>query len=221
MTDNLNIILLGAPGSGKGTQSKYLCETYNLAHISTGNLFRLNMKNNTELGKLAKTYIDKGDLVPDDVTINMVREQLAMLENGMGTLFDGFPRNTAQADALTPLLDDMSRSLNGTIHFKVDDEVIVGRLSGRLVCKECEVPFHTTFNPFQTCPANKCSNGEYLYQREDDQPETVRARLRVYHKQTEPLIEYYSNKDLLTEIDGTGGLDVIQSRLVGAVDNLK
>jgi adenylate kinase len=215
----MNIVLLGAPGSGKGTQADRLCEQINVPHIATGDLFRENLKNETELGKLAQTYMDKGQLVPDDVTVAMVRERFSRPDARRGFVLDGFPRTLAQAEALTDLLQEMGRQLDLVLYIKVSDEEIVNRLSGRIICKECQTPFHKVFNPFKSCPFNKCE-GEYLYQRDDDKPETVRARLETYHSQTEPLINYYQDAGLLAEIDGEGDMAEITARVLAATEGL-
>ncbi len=215
----MNIVLLGAPGSGKGTQADRLCEQINVPHIATGDLFRENLKNETELGKLAQTYMDKGQLVPDDVTVAMVRERFSRPDARRGFVLDGFPRTLAQAEALTDLLQEMGRQLDLVLYIKVSDEEIVNRLSGRIICKECQTPFHKVFNPFKSCPFNKCE-GEYLYQRDDDKPETVRARLETYHSQTEPLINYYQDAGLLAEIDGEGDVAEITARVLAATEGL-
>ena len=215
----MNIVLLGAPGSGKGTQADGLCEQLNVPHIATGDLFRENLKNETELGKLAKTYMDQGQLVPDDVTVAMVRERFSRPDARRGFVLDGFPRTLPQAEALTDLLQEMGRQLDCVLYIKVSDEEIVKRLSGRIICKECQTPFHKTFNPFRSCPFQKCE-GEFLYQRDDDKPETVRARLETFHRQTEPLINYYRDAGLLIEIEGEGDVPEITARVLAAAEGL-
>ncbi|MBI1878231.1 MAG: nucleoside monophosphate kinase, partial [Chloroflexi bacterium] len=172
----MNLVLIGAPGAGKGTQADKVAAKFGIQHIATGDLFRENLKNETELGKLAKTYMDRGELVPDDVTEAMVRERLARPDTTNGVVFDGFPRTPAQAEALNDILTGLNRRLDGVLYIKVSDEEIVSRLSGRLICRECQTPFHKIYNPFKTCPFGKCQ-GEYLYQRDDDKEETIRARL--------------------------------------------
>lgn len=216
---SLNIILMGAPGAGKGTQSEKLCEHFNLQHVATGDLFRENLKNQTELGKLAKKYMDQGELVPDDVTEAMVRERLARPDVKNGFILDGFPRTLAQAEALTNIMSDLNQCITGVLYFKVPDEVLVNRLSGRWICRECQTPFHRTFNPFKSCPYNKCQ-GEYLYQREDDAPQTVRARLLTFHGETAPLIDYYADLGLLIEIDGAQEIPEVTRSAIAAVEAL-
>lgn len=212
----MNIILLGAPGSGKGTQAERLQIRFGLTHIATGDLFRYNMKNKTELGRLAEGYIQSGVLVPDEVTIAMVRERMQKPDIANGILFDGFPRTLGQAQALTGLMAEFELQIDHVIYLLVPDEEIVTRLSGRMICKECQTPFHETYNPFKSCPFNKC-NGEYLYQREDDKPETVRTRLTTFHQQTKPLVEYYRTAGVLTELNGVGDIDAVSGLIFEVV----
>ncbi len=211
----MNIVLLGAPGSGKGTQAKRLQKLLGLPHVASGDLFRDNLKRNTDLGRLARTYMERGDLVPDDVTISMLEERMQRPDVRQGVILDGFPRTEAQARALDDMLARISQSVDAVIYLKVSDEELVNRLSNRLICKECQRPFHEIFNPFKTCPESRC-HGEFLYQREDDKPETVRARLATFHSQTKPLIDYYEAKHLLRPVDGTGPLEEVTERLKAA-----
>jgi adenylate kinase len=204
----MDLILLGGPGSGKGTQAEKIQTQFGVVHISTGELFRENIKNQTELGTLAKSFMDKGDLVPDEVTVGMVRERMTDPATGEGVLFDGFPRTITQAEALDELMAGLDREIDLVLNLSVSDEEIVRRLSGRLICKKCELPFHRDFNPFQTCPYDKCE-GEFLYQRDDDKPATIRARLTVFQEQTAPLIEYFSAQGKLVTVVGEGGVDVV------------
>ena len=213
----MNIVLLGAPGSGKGTQAERLHRSIGVVHVATGDLFRKHLKNETQLGRLAKTYMDRGELVPDAVTIDMLRARLSESDVGEGVLFDGFPRNLQQAVALDGLLEDLGQHLNGVIYVRVADESLVERLSGRLICRECQVPFHKTFNPFRACPVGKCESGQFLYQRDDDQPATVSARLVTFHSLTAPLIEHYQSRRLLQEVDGVGTVDVVTERVEEAI----
>jgi adenylate kinase len=165
--------------------------------------------------------MDKGDLVPDDVTVAMVRERLSRPDARTGVILDGFPRTLPQAEALDKTLIDMGRQIDGVLYIKVSDEEIVKRLSGRIICRECQTSFHKVFKPFQTCPFNKCE-GEYLYQRDDDKPETVRARLKTFYNQTAPLIDYYHRAGLLIEIEGEGEVsDVVTRTLTAARDLTK
>ncbi|MEE9617847.1 MAG: adenylate kinase, partial [Anaerolineae bacterium] len=203
----------------KGTQAERLEKELHLPHVASGDLFRENLKNETELGLLAKGYMDKGNLVPDDVTIAMVQERLHRPDCDQGAILDGFPRTQAQAQSLDRLLADMGRRLDGVLYIAVPDEELVSRLSGRWICRRCQTPYHTIFSP----PAKEgvCDGcGGELYQRDDDKPETVRARLKVYHQQTSPLIDYYRQAGLLVETDGTGDIDTVSAALLAAARNL-
>lgn len=215
----LNLVLLGGPGSGKGTQANELKSEFNLQHISTGDLFRENLKKETDLGKLAKSYMNRGELVPDDVTEAMVEERLSRPDTKTGFILDGFPRTLAQAEALTDMMRNMQRQLDAVLYIKVSDEEIVERLSGRLICRECGATFHARFNPFKNCPYHKCQ-GQHLYQRDDDRPETIRARLKTFHIQTKPLINYYRNAGLLVEIEGEGDVSEVTKRVKAAVSEV-
>ncbi|MEW5961639.1 MAG: adenylate kinase [Chloroflexota bacterium] len=215
----MNIVLFGAPGSGKGTQAEHLCAALNLIHVSSGDLFRENLKNETGLGRLAKTYMDKGQLVPDDVTVAMVKERLGRPDAQAGVVLDGFPRTLPQAEALDRALAEMDRRVDGVVYIKVSDEEVVRRLSGRVICRECQTPFHQVFNPFKSCPFNKC-HGEYLYQRDDDKPETVRARLATFYQQTAPLIDHYRQAGLLLEVEGEGEVADVTARTLAAASSL-
>lgn len=209
----LNIILLGAPGSGKGTQAERLCEKLELTHVATGDLFRENLRNETELGRLAKNYMDKGILVPDELTVAMVRSRLARPDVEQGVIFDGFPRNLVQAEALADSLAEMGQKVNLVAYIRVSDDEIVSRLSGRLICRNCQASYHVRFNPPKIAGVCDVCNGE-LYQRADDNPETVRTRLEIYKNQTAPLIEYYDAAGVLVEINGEGDLNEVTERLL-------
>ena len=213
---SLDIVLLGAPGSGKGTQAVQLGKFFNIRRVATGDLFRKNIEEQTQLGKLAKKYMDRGELVPDNVTEAMVRERLSRQDTAGGFILDGFPRTLPQAEALTEIMTDMNRRIDLVIYLNVADDEIIERLSGRLICRKCQSPFHKTYNPFERCPYSQCE-GEYLYQREDDRPETVRNRLRTFHRQTTPLIQYYSDAGLLVEIDGVGEVSEVFERTLVVV----
>lgn len=213
------IILLGPPAAGKGTQATKLCEISGLPHVASGDLFRYNLKNATELGLKAKGYMDRGELVPDDITIAMVLDRLSQPDCAGGALLDGFPRTLAQAAALDKALAEKGVQINLVLNIQVPDEEIVNRLSGRLICRECQEPFHTMFKPFETCPHGKC-HGEHLYQRDDDKPETVRNRLAVYWNQTSPLIDYYRAQGILKDINGYQAIDVVTQALIDAVAQL-
>jgi len=213
------LVLLGPPGAGKGTQAERLQEELMLAHVASGDLFRENIGNETELGLLAKGYMDQGQLVPDDVTIAMVRERLRQPDCDDGVVLDGFPRTLAQAQALDKMLASRARTLAGVLYINVPDEELVRRLSGRWICGQCQTPHHVVFSP----PAKEgiCDEcGGKLYQRDDDRPETVRARLRVYQEQTAPLIDYYRRASLLVEVDGAGDIETVSAALLDAVRSL-
>ncbi|MCB0211008.1 MAG: adenylate kinase [Anaerolineae bacterium] len=213
---SLDVVLLGGPGSGKGTQAEKLSKSLSLAHVSTGELFRGHFKNNTALGKLAKSYIERGELVPDDVTQGMVQDRLSQPDVQNGFILDGFPRTIGQAEALTDMMTGMKRRLSGILYINVSDAEIVKRLSGRVTCQDCQTPFHTMYNP----PAKEgvCDHcGGQLRRRDDDEPDTIRARLRTYYGQTAPLISYYRALGLLYEIDGEGDVADITRRIMEAV----
>jgi adenylate kinase len=215
----LEVVLLGSPGSGKGTQAEVLSKNLNLTHISTGDLFRNHLKNKTKLGILAKSYLDRGELVPDDVTVAMVRDRLLQLGEEGSFILDGFPRTIAQAKALTEILNDMQRRLSAVLYINVSNEEIVKRLSGRIICQDCQTPYHVEYNPpLREGICNSC-NGK-LRRRDDDNPETVRARLRTYYGQTAPLIDYYTQEGILREINGEGKVDEVVTRIVEAIEKL-
>lgn len=215
----LNLVLLGGPGSGKGTQAENLEREFQLCHVASGDLFRENLKNATRLGQLAKSYMDRGELVPDDITEAMVEERLERVEDGRGFLLDGFPRTLPQAVALTEMLTKLSRPLGSVLYIRVSDATLVERLSGRWICHACQTPFHMLFKPpARAGVCDKC--GGELYQRDDDKPDTVRARLKTFHKQTEPLIAYYQRAGLLVEIDGEGSVEAISGCMSAVVRKL-
>jgi adenylate kinase len=211
------IVLLGPPGAGKGTQAKVLSRELKLAHISSGDLFRDHLSRKTELGILAQGYMQRGELVPDDVTIAMIRERMQAADCAKGAILDGFPRTLPQAEALDRFLAD---SKLGTVrkapYIKVAEQVLVDRLSGRWSCRAGGHVYHETFNPPKT-PGRCDVDGSELYQREDDKAETVANRIRVYFEQTAPLIEYYRGKGLLAEIDGAKPIDEVTGELLASV----
>ncbi|SHN36769.1 adenylate kinase [Gracilibacillus kekensis] len=198
----MNLILMGLPGAGKGTQAEKIVEKYDIPHISTGDMFRLAIKEGTELGQKAKSYMDEGALVPDEVTIGIVKERLSKDDCNKGFLLDGFPRTLAQAEALDQLLSDMNRSIDYVLHVEVEKDELVERLTGRRICPTCGTAYHVLFNP----PKEEgiCDkDGDTLIQREDDQPSTVKNRLEVNLEQTQPMLDFYSNKGDLVTINGS------------------
>lgn len=197
----MNIVLMGLPGAGKGTQAEQIIEKYEIPHISTGDMFRAAIKDGTELGLEAKSFMDQGNLVPDEVTIGIVRERLSKDDCQNGFLLDGFPRTVAQADALDSLLTDLGKKLDYVLNIKVEQEELMKRLTGRWICRTCGATYHTIFNPPAVEGVCDKDGGE-LYQREDDKPETVKKRLDVNMKQTQPLLDYYGQKGVLKDIDG-------------------
>ena len=210
------IVMLGPPGVDKGTQAKILAEKTNLAHVSSGDLFRENIKNQTELGQLAQSYMNKGELVPDDVTIGMIRERLSRPDCQEGAILDGFPRTPAQADALERMLAEFGGDVDYVPFISADDDVLVTRLSGRWTCRAKGHVFHATFNPPKE-PGVCDLDGSELYQRDDDKAETVIRRIQVYMEQTAPLIAYYREAGKLIDIDGAQEIDQVTAALVDAL----
>jgi adenylate kinase len=214
------IVLLGPPGVGKGTQAKILAETSKLAHVSSGDLFRENLKNQTELGKLAKSFMDKGELVPDDVTIRMIKDRISRPDCEAGAILDGFPRTPAQADALGKMLAEFGSEVNVVPYITAAEAVLVERASGRWTCREQGHIYHQKFSPPKQ--AGICDvDGSELYQRDDDKVETVTNRIRVYLEQTMPLVEYYRTAGKLIEIDGTQAVERVTTELLAALKNKK
>ena len=212
------IVLLGPPGVGKGTQAKILSERSGLAHLSSGDLFRENLKNQTELGKLAQTYMTRGELVPDDVTIAMIRERLSRPDCETGAILDGFPRTPAQADALENMLHEIGGHVHCVPFITAEEDVLVERLSSRWTCRANGHIFNAKFNPPKE--AGKCDiDGSELYQRDDDKAETVKRRIDVYLEQTSPLIDYYREHDKLVEIDGMQSIEQVTKDLLHALEN--
>jgi len=210
------IILLGAPGAGKGTQAAMLTEALGVPHVASGDLFRLALQKKTPLGQEAKKYMDQGLLVPDEVTIAMVRERLALPDCEEGVILDGFPRTLEQAKALDAALAEEGRAIDKVLYIKVPNEELVARLSGRWICRDCQAVYHTITNPPQQAGRCDACGGE-LYQRSDDKPETVRRRLEVYFEQTMPLIEYYTESGVLTEVNGDQSISKVQTALLEAI----
>ena len=203
----MKIVLLGPPGAGKGTQAKSISNKYSIPHISTGDIFRKNISENTPLGVEAKSYMDKGQLVPDEVTINMVKDRLQQADCENGYLLDGFPRTVAQAEALNSFLIDRDEQLDTALLIKVPNEFILERMTGRRVCPSCGASYHVKFNPPIEGKCSLC--GSEVIQRKDDTVETVKERLDVYEKETQPLIDFYANKQLLSEVDGTQAINEV------------
>ncbi len=212
-----NIILLGAPGAGKGTQGKNIAERFNIPQISTGDILRANVRSKTPLGVKAREYMDKGILVPDEVVVKMVADRLGNDDCGKGFILDGFPRNVAQADALDAILNDMEKNIDCVIGIEVERKELVRRLSGRRVCRNCSTSYHIIFSPplnMDVC--DKC--GSEIYQRDDDKEETIEARIKVYEEETLPLVEYYKKKKMYVGVNGIGVVDRITDTIINIVD---
>jgi adenylate kinase len=209
----MNLILLGPPGAGKGTQAQKIVERYRIPQISTGDILRAAVKGGTPLGTKAKSFMDQGKLVPDEVVIGIIDERLKAADCQAGFILDGFPRTIAQAEALQPILVKLGKAVDHVINIEVDPEELVRRLTGRRTCKNCGSMYHIHFQPSkQEGICDRC--GEPLYQREDDREETIRTRLKEYEKQTAPLIQYYEKKKALRTIQGVGGQDQIFEQIV-------
>lgn len=210
------VVLLGPPGAGKGTQAQIISETLELPHISSGDIFRENLKKQTELGEMAKVFIDRGELVPDDVTIAMIKERLSREDSKPGALLDGFPRTPAQAEALDEMLTEFEGRVNAVPYIKVPEEVLIERLTGRWTCRDHGHIFHEKFNPPKV--AGVCDiDGSELYQRDDDKTETVKHRIRVYLEQTSPLIDYYRQQGTLMEINGSQPIESVTADMLAAL----
>lgn len=209
----MKIIMLGAPGAGKGTQAKKIADKYAIPHISTGDIFRANIKNGTELGKKAKTYMDQGLLVPDELVVDLVVDRVNQEDCANGYVLDGFPRTIPQAEALDHALKALGQKMDYAINVEVPDENIVNRMSGRRACVDCGATYHIVHAP--TKAEGICDNcGGSLILRDDDKPETVQKRLAVYHDQTQPLIDYYTEKGILKTVDGTVDLEDVFKAIV-------
>lgn len=212
----MRIIMLGAPGAGKGTQAKKIAEKYGIPHISTGDIFRANIKNGTELGKKAKTYMDQGLLVPDELTCDLVVDRIQQPDAQKGYVLDGFPRTIPQAECLTDALNKLGSKIDFAVDVDVPDENIVSRMEGRRACLKCGATYHLVYAaPKADGVCDVC--GEGLVLREDDKPETVKKRLNVYHEQTQPLIDYYTEQGVLKVIDGTRSLDEVFGDIVAVL----
>jgi adenylate kinase len=212
----VRLVLVGPPGAGKGTQAEYVADQFGIPKISTGDIFRTNVSNHTELGKLAKQFMDAGDLVPDEITIAMVRNRLEEPDAEFGFLLDGFPRNVAQAYELDGILGDLGTSLDVVLELEIPQDEVVRRLSGRRTCKRCGHVWHVEFD--RTKVPGICDRcGGELYRRDDDEPATVRHRMEVYLAQTEPLIEFYESREQLTRIEALGPVEDVTERVVDAL----
>lgn len=212
----MKILLMGPPGAGKGTQAEKLTEILNVPHISTGDMFRKAIKEETSLGKEAKSYMDKGELVPDQVTVGIVRDRIEEEDCKKGFLLDGFPRTVSQADSLEKMLKDLGIKLDSVINVEVPTEELIGRLTGRRICKSCGATYHMLFNPPKlegVC--DKC--GGELYQRDDDTEKTAENRLQVYDKQTAPLLEYYNDTGLLLNVNGNQSMENVLKEILKAL----
>ena len=217
----LNLMLMGLPGAGKGTQAEWIVDEYKIPHISTGDIFRAAMKNGTEMGKEAKKYIDKGELVPDEVTNGIVKDRLAEDDVNDGYMLDGFPRNMAQAEALDQFGAELGKPLNCVINIDVDPESLMERLTGRFVCRDCGATYHKVFNPTKvegTC--DRCG-GHNFFQRDDDKPETVKNRLDVNMKMNTPLLDFYKQKGILHNVDGNQDIDAVFVAIKQVLDSIK
>ena len=210
------VVFLGAPGAGKGTQAAEVAKELKLAHIATGDMFREAQKKNTRLALEAKTYMDRGMLVPDEITIKMVQERIAAPDCIHGVIFDGFPRNIAQAQALDKAMAEQSKAINKVVYIKVSEEELLKRLGGRWICRQCQTPYHEIASPPKV--KGKCDrcDGE-LYQRSDDVPATIKERLKVFFTQTAPLIDYYTKTGKLMEVNGEGTMEEIKQRILKAI----
>jgi len=210
------IVILGAPGAGKGTQADILCQKLNLPHIASGDLFRQALEKKTELGLLAKSYMEKGKLGPDEITIKMILERINLSDCVLGCLFDGFPRTLKQAEALDRTLAEQGKSIDKAIYIQVPQEELVKRLSGRWICRSCQTPYHLITSPPRiTGKCDKC--GSELYQRSDDKEETVRKRLKVFFAQTVPVVDYYKKQNKLIEVNGNLGIQDVAKEIISVL----
>ena len=215
----MNIILMGLPGAGKGTQASEIVKKFPIPHISTGDMFRKAIKDETDLGKEAKSYMDRGELVPDEVTVGIVKERISEDDAKKGFLLDGFPRTIDQAESLNQIMSELDREIDAVINIEVPEEELMNRLTGRRICEKCGTTYHLVFNPPKV--DGICDiNGGKLYQREDDNPETVSNRLSVNVKQSKPILEYYNNKGVLKNIDGSKDIDEVTNDVIDILDHL-
>jgi adenylate kinase len=216
----MHLGLLGPPGSGKGTQAELLTLRLGLVHIASGDLFRDHLNRRTALGAQAKAFMDRGALVPDALTIALVRDRFLQPDTRSGTILDGFPRTVAQAVALDRMLDELGTAISGVLCIEVPDAILVSRIAGRLVCRTCQAPFHRDAHPFATCPQGTC-HGEHLSRRDDDAEETVRLRLSTYHSRTEPLIDFFERRSLLARVAGEGSVEEVSAAAIRAAERFR
>ena len=216
----MNIILMGLPGAGKGTQASEIVKKFPIPHISTGDMFRKAIKDETDLGKEAKSYMDRGELVPDEVTVGIVKERISEDDAKKGFLLDGFPRTIEQAEALNDIMQELGRSIDAVINIEVPEEELMNRLTGRRICEKCGTTYHLVFNPPKVDGICDLDGGK-LYQREDDNPETVANRLNVNVKQSKPILEFYDNKNVLKNIDGSRDIKVVTNDVIDILEDLK
>ena len=216
----MNIILMGLPGAGKGTQASEIVKKFPIPHISTGDMFRKAIKDETDLGKEAKSYMDRGELVPDEVTVGIVKERISEDDAKKGFLLDGFPRTIEQAEALNNIMSELDRNIDAVINIEVPEEELMNRLTGRRICEKCGTTYHLVFNPPKVDGICDIDGGK-LYQREDDNPETVSNRLSVNVKQSKPILEYYNEKGVLKNIDGSKDIDEVTKDVIDILDQLK
>ena len=215
----MNIILMGLPGAGKGTQASEIVKKFPIPHISTGDMFRKAIKDETDLGKEAKSYMDRGELVPDEVTVGIVKERISEDDAKKGFLLDGFPRTIDQAESLSQIMSELDREIDAVINIEVPEEELMNRLTGRRICEKCGTTYHLVFNPPKVDGICDIDGGK-LYQREDDNPETVSNRLSVDVKQSKPILEYYNNKGVLKNIDGSKDIDEVTNDVIDILDHL-
>ena len=211
MADNLRLVLFGPPGAGKGTQAQLLTDRYGLAHVSSGDIFRSNLRQGTPLGLRAKEYMDRGELVPDEVVIDIMLDKIMSINSDDGFILDGFPRNTRQAEELETALEARARNIDQVLHIYVPEDELARRLGGRFVCRECQAPFtHQGSGPAPNCDRD----GGELYQRDDDRPEAVQRRIDVYKEETMPVLDFYRQRGLLMDVPGQDSVDGVFERIV-------
>ncbi|MCG7341139.1 adenylate kinase [Staphylococcus auricularis] len=215
----MNIILMGLPGAGKGTQAAEIVKQFPIPHISTGDMFRKAIKDQTELGKIAESYTDRGELVPDEVTVGIVKERISEDDAKKGFLLDGFPRTIEQAEALKDIMQELDRDIDAVINIEVPEEELMNRLTGRRICEICGTTYHLVFNPPKVDGICDLDGGK-LYQREDDNPETVGNRLNVNVKQSKPILEFYEKEGILKNIDGAKDINEVSEDVINILNNL-